>query len=258
MVKTARSAPKAKRRTTPRILRSAAAAIAAVSLAAPAWAGLFTVTPVRIFMTPRDRAIAVTITNDGDEELVMQADVYSWSQRPGGEDVLALSEDLILSPPILKMAPKSRQVVRLALINRAVLDNRQATYRLVVREVPEVKQADKNIQMQVALAFSMPVFITPAGAKRQLECSAARSAPEAVKVSCENKGSAYAQVRDVNLHTAAGEKLVGRETGGYILPGIARTFDLRRSEGAIAGGKYRLAVTLDDGTAQSYEVTVPE
>ena len=36
--------------------------------AADAWAGAFTVTPVRIYMTPRDRAVALTVINEGDAE----------------------------------------------------------------------------------------------------------------------------------------------------------------------------------------------
>ena len=60
-------------------------------------AGVFSVTPVRIFMTPHDRAIAVTVTNEGDDELVMQADIYTWKQKADGTDDLQLSEDLILA-----------------------------------------------------------------------------------------------------------------------------------------------------------------
>ena len=79
-------------------------------------AGQFSVTPVRIFMVPKDRAAAITITNESDEPLVMQADVYSWKQKADGEDDLTPSEDLFLSPPIIKLAPKARQVVRLVML----------------------------------------------------------------------------------------------------------------------------------------------
>ena len=239
------------------LLKLLTIACAALSQAVPAWAGTFTVSPVRIFMTPRDRAVAVTITNDGNEELVMQADVYSWAQKPNGEDELALSEDLILSPPILKMAPKSRQVVRLALVNRKPLTDRQVTYRLVVREVPEVKAAEKEIQMQVALAFSMPVFITPAGAKRNLSCTATRARAEAARVTCENTGGAYGQIREMALVPASGDRITGgRDAAGYLLPGITRSFEVRKSDGALPAGAYKLAVGFDDGTTQSFDVTL--
>lgn len=239
-------------------LKGTAALFAAVCLSAPAFAGLFTVTPVRIFMAPRDRAIAVTITNDGDEELVMQADVFNWAQKPGGEDDLTLSEDLILSPPIIKLAPKARQVVRLAMVSVPRAE-RQLTYRLIIREIPEAAKTDKDTKLlQVALAFSLPVFITPPSAKRQLDCTAQRLAADAVRVDCANGGAVYVMPRELVLSTAAGQRVASRETGAYILPGIKRSYDMKRADGTIPGGALKLAVSLDDGSSQTYEVTVPE
>lgn len=239
-----------------RAFKAGLAALATLALVQDASAGLFTVTPVRIYMTPKDRAIAVTITNDGDEELVMQADVYTWKQKPGGEDELVLSEDLILSPPILKLAPKARQVVRLArLVPPSPIG--QQTYRLIIREIPEAKPA-QNVQLQVALAFSLPVFLTGAQAQRELSCGGERSGIDSLKVVCENTGTAYAQPRELVLSTAAGDKLATRDSALYLLPGVKRSFDLKRTEGRIPAGKLKLAVTQDDGSTQDFDLTVAE
>lgn len=239
------------------LLQRCAAAAAALAFVAPAFAGLFSVTPVRIFMSPRDRATAVTITNESDEELVMQADVFEWKQKPGGEDDLTLSEDLVLSPPILKLAPRARQVVRLAMV-RPLQGPRQSTYRLILREIPEAKKEVKSVELQVALAFSLPVFITPPTAKRDLACTAQRSAADAVQVSCENTGETYVQPRDFVLTSEAGQKLASRENAAYWLPGTRRSVDIRRAEGRIPGGKLKLEVALDDGSSRNYELAVPE
>lgn len=238
------------------ILIGAALGVLLASLAAPAWAGQFTVTPVRIFVAPKDRAAAVTITNEGEDELVMQADVYVWKQKPGGEDDLTLSEDLFLSPPIIKLAPKSRQVVRLAML-RPPKTSRQLTYRVLVREVPEARKTKKP-ELQIALAFSLPVFITPSGARHSLRCTVERSATTVVMAVCENNGTAYAQPREFVLSSAAGERLAGRDSGGYILPDIKRSFEMKRPAGSIPGGQAKLAVTLDDGSTLTYDVIVPE
>jgi fimbrial chaperone protein len=239
------------------IVRPFAAALLAAGLVTPAFAGLFSVTPVRIFMSPKDRATAVTITNESDDELVMQADVYQWSQKPAGDDDLVLSEDLVLSPPILKLAPKARQVVRLALV-RPLQGSRQATYRMIVREIPEAKAEAKSVELQVALAFSLPVFITPPGAKRDLVCNAERLAPDALKVSCENTGETYMQPREFAVSTSAGQKIASREGAAYLLPGTRRAIDIKKADGPIPGGKLKLEVSLDDGSARAYELTVPE
>jgi len=226
-------------------------------LVIPAQAGVFSVSPIRIYMTPKDKAVAVTVTNEGDEELVMQADLYVWQQKPDGEDELTLTEDMFLSPPIIKLAGKSHQVVRLARLNRANSD-KQLTYRMIVREIPEAKPANENIQLQIALAFSMPVFITPPGAKSKLDCIVQRTTTSSVDAVCENSGNAYAQPLDFQLTNVAGELLASRDQGGYILPAIKRHFDIKSANKSIPGGKAKLTVRLDDGTKQAFDVMLAE
>lgn len=235
------------------IILLAAGLLSAAS--APVQAGVFSVTPVRIYMTPRDRAVAVTITNEGDTEVVLQADLNAWSQKPDGTDEQVPTEDLILSPPIIKLAPNARQVVRLALLKPADA-SRQLIYRMIMREVPEaVAQRDKSIQVPIALALSMPVFITPPPAKREITCQAARGTGPALNVTCTNSGSAYAQVREVLVKRGT-QTLARFEGGTYILPG-ARQVMSAKGEQAIAPGAAQLAVSFDDGKSQTFEVTLP-
>lgn len=224
----------------------------------PVHAAQFTITPVRIFMAPRDRAVAVTVQNDSDEEVVMQADLYTWRQRADGSDDLQLTEDLILTPPILKLAPRGRQVVRLARLGPPPAGT-QLSYRLIVREIPEARQnQQEQLQLQVALAFSLPVFISPPGVKRDLQCGLERGGANTVRATCRNAGNAYAQIRAMELTDAQGNKLAGRDAGAYILPSIQRSFDLQRPEGRIPGGNVKLQVALDDGTLQAFDATLPE
>lgn len=201
--------------------------------------------------------MAVTITNESDEAMVMQADIYVWKQKPDGADELVPSEDLFLSPPIIKLPGKSRQVVRLARI-QPMKSEQQLTYRMIVREIPEARPAKDKMQLQIALAFSMPVFITPPEAKNKLDCTVERTAANSVNAICENLGNAYAQPLDFTLANQAGDMLASRNTGGYILPGIKRIFDIKRADGRIPGGKARLAVTLDNGAKQTYDVVLAE
>lgn len=234
-------------------------AIATLGVASclPLEAADFSVTPVRIFMSARDRAVAITVVNEGDEEVVMQADLYSWRQKPGGEDDLVLTEDLILSPPIVKLAPRSRQIVRLARLSAQPAAG-QLTYRMIVREVPEAKPATTDLKLQIALAFSLPVFITPPGAKRQLSCGLERVAADTVNAVCENTGNAYAQPVSFKLVSPTDEQLASRDTGGYVLPDIKRSFAIKSQAARIPAGKSRLRVTLDDGTVQTFEATLAD
>jgi len=217
-------------------------------------AGTFSVSPVRIYMQSRERATAVTVINEGDTELVMQAELFEWKQKTDGTDELTPTEDLILAPPILKLAPRSQQVLRLANL-KPVPPGEQLTYRMIVREIPEAVQPGEGVQIQVALAFSLPVFITPPGAKQRLACEATRKAAGIIVASCENSGQAYAQPVTFVLRGPSGDILTSQEvSGGYILPNAHRQFELK--SGVV--GPSTLAVTQDDGSVQSFHVILAD
>jgi fimbrial chaperone protein len=232
------------------------AAILLVLLAAAhsALAATFSVTPVRIYMKPQDRAVAVTITNECDTPVVLQADIYAWSQKPDGTDDLALTEDLILSPPIIKLGPKARQVVRLARLEPPDA-SRQLIYRMIMREIPEATAPKDKVQVAIALALSLPVFITPPPAKREMTCDASRAEGGTLNVNCGNKGTAYAQVREILVKQA--DRVLGRfEGGAYILPGARKAIPIK-PESALPGGRLQLLVTYDDGRSEVFDVSGP-
>ncbi len=234
-----------------------AALIGGALMFGSAQAGQFSITPVRIYMASKDRATAITLVNEGDTELVMQADIFQWKQKPDGEDDLTLSEDMILAPPIIKLAPKARQVVRLALL-KPLPAGQQHHYRMIVREIPEARPPVEGAQVQIALAFSLPVFITPPGFKRQLSCTVQRSTGNAVQAQCDNQGNAHVLASQLKLLNEAGDVLASREQAGYLLPGNQRSFALERAgnAGPIPGGKLRLQVLHDDASIQVIDVTL--
>lgn len=234
-------------------MRVIAAFVLSLAAAVSAYAATFSVSPVRIFMKAQDRAVAVTLTNESDKPVVLQADIYNWTQKADGSDDLVPTEDLILSPPIVKLAPKARQVVRLARLKPADA-SRQLTYRLIMREIPEVTAPKDNIQVTVALALSMPVFITPAPAKRNVVCDASRGAADTLNVGCANHGSAYAQVREVVVKQ--GERVLGRfEGGAYVLPGSRKVVPVK-AENVAPGTRLQLVVSYDDGRSDTFDVTI--
>lgn len=227
--------------------------------------GAFSVTPVRIYMTPKERATAVTLINQGDVPVVLQADVNTWTQKADGSDELVPTEDLILSPPIIKLAPNARQVVRL--VSLKPFDNsREVTYRLIVRELPEIATPTGNtIDVPIALALSLPIFITPNNAKSEISCSAKglqdfsqvssqKSSKQIFQIECTNTGMAYAQIREAILKS--NQQNIARFSGGaYFLPGTKKILPLEPIL-PIPKGEGEIVVTFDDGKTQSYPVTL--
>ena len=220
-------------------------------------AGQFGINPVRMFMAPRDRAIAVTVSNEGDKEIVLQADLYTWKQDDKGLDVLVLTDEVLLSPPIVKLAPKSKKVLRLAVL-RPRPAGEQLTYRMIMKEVTEAVPPGEKVEVQISVAYSLPIFVTPLGAKRDVSCTLERAATDAVRAVCENTGNAYGHVSNFVLSSAAGEKQAELKLGGYILPGVKRSFDIKRLDAAIPAGKAKLTMIHDDGSVKTFDVTLAE
>jgi fimbrial chaperone protein len=220
-------------------------------VATQACAGAFSVTPVRIFMGVRDKAVAVTLVNEGNYPVTLQAELVQWNQDAQGQERLEPTEDLVLSPPIIELAPQSRQVVRLARLSPPDLE-RQQTYRLIVREVPEIKNAEQpGLQIPIALALSIPVFISSDPMKRQLDCKLV-----AVGLQCRNNGNAYAQLREV-IATRESNILGRFEGGSYILPGALKTIPLSWPKGVPTSGPVTIEWLYDDGQRQRVDTTWP-
>jgi fimbrial chaperone protein len=234
------------------LLAASCMALAAITTA---HAGSFTVTPVRIFLQPAEKAVSLTVVNEGDSPLVLQTEIFQWAQNASGVDQLTESEDLIVAPPIVRLAPNARQVIRLARLG-ATDPNRQLTYRVIVREVPELTQAPAGqIQLPVAIAFSLPIFVTPPTAKRLLDCQLVRGDASAVKLQCSNQGTAYAQLRTITLMQGLDE--VHRVEGGvYVLPGATREIELTSAK-TLAEGPTKVVLQFDDNQTQEFQRSLP-
>ncbi len=217
-----------------------------------AYAGSYMVSPVRIFMKPKDRVFAVTLRNEGDSEVFLQADIHIWTQKKDGTDELTITDDLILSPPIIKLPPFGTQVVRLARLLPPDL-SKQLTYRLIIREVPEINPK-QGINIPIALAFSIPVFITPATAAQQIDCDFSKLTNRTGLLSCGNNGNAYAQTRELTLKFGESDPII-LKGGSYILPSANKSMTYK-SEQDIASGMANLVVNFDNGKTISKLIDV--
>lgn len=231
--------------------------VAGGMVSSPAKAGEFTISPIRIFMNPADRAVAVTVSNEGDEPLTMQVDLYSWSQTESGEELLELSEDIFMSPPIITLQGRERQVVRLARLSNAPPPE-QLTYRLIAREIlPEPEGGFTGTQVQVALALSLPIFITPRDSANRVNCALQNMSPEPDRVICENSGTAYAQLRELQVSSPDGQELLKLEAAKYILPGAKASFNLPEDM-ELPAGINTLSVTMDDDAKLKFALSSAE
>lgn len=237
-------------RHTPVVLSRACAVLFA--LTAWAHAGSFTATPVKLTIASGATSTSLSLDNVGDEPVLVQAEVVAWSQRDG-KDVLTPSEDLVVSPPIFKVAPGSAQTVRVGVLNRPTSE-REITYRLFLQEVPQPPRPGQQ-GVSVALRLGLPVFLLPRSGAEPRVSWHARAQQKELALTLRNTGTGHVQALQCKLFAEDGTLLAEQDLGAYVLAGQERTWTLRLQQ-PWRGGKLTLAAQTTAGDLSA--VIVPE
>jgi fimbrial chaperone protein len=198
--------------------------IAALGTAAPsALAGSFQINPIRVDLGATAASQVLTVRNDGAEALVVQMSVQAWTQE-NDQDVYRPTQDVLVTPPIARIAPGAEQVIRVGL-RRPTDPARQGTFRLFVNEVPGAP-ASGFTGLQVALRVSLPVFVAASGpARRDVAWTLSRDTDGGLSLTLENRGNVHVQVLDLTLSAPGpGQPIARQSQVTYVLAGQRRTF----------------------------------
>ena len=231
---------------------AAISVLAFSSLAANAQA-LFVV-PVNLFLSPGQKATSLTVTNQGNSEIALQTRAFAWSQKEGEDDQLTAADNVVLSPPIVKMAPGATQVIRIIL--RQAPENREDTYRILMDQIPPPAEAGV---VHMVLRLSIPIFAQPA----------IRASPDVqfhleykngqIDLVGMNVGNLHEKIRDIVLSTSDGRKLKPESNASpYLLSGATRRwhFSIEKTQTAPSGAM-QLTAHLDAGAIDEQVRFVP-
>lgn len=181
----------------------------------------------------RERADMIWLTNTSAAPIQAQVRVYRWSQDATG-DRLDPTDALLASPPIVRIAPGGRQLVRLVLTAPAACED---AFRLAINEVPA--PAPPGGGLRYVLHYSVPVFASPKGCQAlapQLDWRL-EPATQGVRLVIANTGGRHAQIARLAYTDVRGRRT--ELTGGllgYVLPGQTRPFTFEASPAVFAGG----------------------
>lgn len=182
------------------------------------------ISPVMINLRANQAAGGISLQNLGEKPIHGQVRVYLWEQR-AGEDVLTPTDELVASPPIMEVAPKTSQTIRLVRRGGAVPGPERA-YRLLIDEIPRGDEPGNGVAIR--LQYSVPVFVAPAleTAAPDLAWSVLRR-DGAWMLELKNSGGLHAQVGAATLVDAAGKEYeLSKGLLGYALAGRERAWRL--------------------------------
>ena len=224
------------------------------------------VSPISLSLQARENASGLTLSNSSDESISAQVRIYQWSQDETG-DQLTPSRGLLASPPMIKLNPGDKQLVR---IIRAKAPPQGAgavedSYRIFVNELP-IKSAIQKTGLQFALSYSLPVFVQPVGIVKtapqlQWRYSLLPDSKQ-IKLSISNSGNGHAKLIDLSVVDAAGNSVnIHQGLLGYVLPDATMNWTLKIPPSALptgtTTGKFKVTingiqttqdVTLDNST----------
>lgn len=181
------------------------------------------ISPVSIKLRAEQAASGITLQNFGKEPIFGQVRVYAWDQDANG-DLLSATTELAASPPIVQIAPGASQVVRLVRIGGAGQGER--SFRVLIDELAR-DQAGAASGVDIRLRYSVPVFVLPAGAGKDILAWSAFRKDGAWMLRVANSGAAHAQIGALTLSNKAGASFViSKGLFGYVLAGRVREWRL--------------------------------
>ncbi|MFG6414736.1 molecular chaperone [Roseateles sp. DC23W] len=189
-----------------------------------------TLMPVTVKLDRANDRATVQVMNNGQEPVLMQAEAIAWN-RVGGIDIDAPTSDLIVNPPVFTVQPGQTQVLRLGLRRSPQLEQ-EATYRIVLREVPMPRPSDVlNVagSVRVLVALRVPVYVAPAQVKRSEQWQVSRAPNGELLAQVSNGGNVHLKVSELRLQGEGGTALASLTQKGsqsVIFPGEQRTFRL--------------------------------
>lgn len=187
-------------------------------------AGNWRVAPIRINFDVKTRSEVVAISNDGNQPLTLEVSAVQWTQDSTGQDVYHPADDLIFFPKQLVIESKKERVIRTGIKVPAV--NREKTYRLFIKEVPDRSESAPNT-VAIAIQFGVPVFVKPVQEEIAGAIVETQVAKGALSARIENQGNSHFRVRTITVvgQPASGEPLFTQELNGwYLLNGSSRVF----------------------------------
>lgn len=199
------------------------------------------VSPVTLEVSAPGATTTLTLRNDSRQTITVQARVLRWKQD-GGNESFSRTSDVVVSPPMTRLAPGAQQTVRVVRTSRAPVRGEEA-YRVFIDEVPDQTRRRAGT-VAFATRLRIPVFFVEPGAKLpDVRWSIRRSGDRAV-LEARNVGQVRLRLADLRINSAG--TTVVRHNGlfGYVLGGSTMRWTLG------SASRYGGGVTLQATTSR--------
>lgn len=192
--------------------------------------------PIDPVIEQDERAAALWIENRGRQPAVLQLRIFAWSQVDGA-DRYAEQDDIVGTPPMIRIAPGARQLIRLTRIHATPPGTEQA-FRVIIDEIPmpqtAAASAAPSVGIRFQLRYSIPLFAygeglwrKPAPDRRRDPQTAGRpqlswrvtGSDGERQLEIRNTGSVHARLTGVSFRQGGESAGIADGLFGYVLAG---------------------------------------
>ncbi|WP_241088941.1 molecular chaperone [Pseudomonas sp. S09G 359] len=193
--------------------------------------------PIDPVLEADQQASALWLENRGNETANLQIRVFAWRQN-GFDDQYQNQRDVIGSPPVARIEPGQKQLVRLTR-TKEVPPGQEMAYRIIIDEIPVPKPAGAEdgktaASIQFQMRYSVPLFAYGAGLWSKADLSRPRDPKGAgvpdlswrkvveggrAFIEIRNQGAVHARLTDVAVKQGGQSRPVTEGLMGYVLPG---------------------------------------
>lgn len=198
---------------------AALAALASIACLAPAAAAQFSLSITRLHLGPGQSVETLVLTNEEPRDVAFEVRAQRWTQKADGTWELAPTQDLVVTPLIVKLPADGEARVRVGTLSPNVAS--EQAYRLELLELPGNQDLAAG-EVRMLTTVSLPVFVEPPKAAARFELSVDAIDNKGAALWLRNSGTAYAPPENVVVRVldATGRTLhEGKLDTNYILAG---------------------------------------
>jgi fimbrial chaperone protein len=182
---------------------------------------------VSVDLSGAEPRATVALRNTGKEPVRLEVQTAAWSQSPEGELQTAPTDELVVFPPLLTLAPGEERNLRVGTTARPGATER--TYRVFLQELPPAEKPGERQQVRVLSRLGLPVFVAPERPASAARLEGLAAAGGKARFALRNAGTVRIRPAAVKLVAtgAAGHTLFARALDAwYVLAGGERRYEL--------------------------------
>ncbi len=195
----------------------------ASSAIVPAAAQSLQLSPVTIELPAGALSGVFTLSTESKDGVAVQARVFRWSQA-GGEDKLEKTEDVAVSPPVLKVQPGAPSKVRLVRVAKAPVSGEE-TYRVLFDEIPDRSKLQSGT-VALVVRQSVPVFFAGVDLRPGSVAWKVIEHNRKLALQATNGGQKRVHIKTLAVSDDKNRDLL-KSGMGYVLNGQSKRWDLK-------------------------------